>query len=318
MIATALWHQSTKQSILKKEQLLSPSDKEVVLLASYTLISNGTEKLVAKGLIPQSLSTQMRVPFMGGDFSLPIKYGYSMVGQIEGKAGADFPYYHVMHPHQDRMVIPHTSLYQIPKTVPPKRAVLASNLETAVTAIWDGEVSIGDRVLVVGFGLIGSLVARLLSLLPAVQVFIAEQNDYRQQVAKQMGFNKMGEEQGFDIAFNTSANATGLQTCIDRVGKEGMVVELSWFGSQPSSIQLGGSFHYDRKQIISSQVSQIPTEKSNRWDYLRRKQVVFELLQYSFFDQHLTHEIPFAKSPLFFKDLRENVLENGLSWVITY
>jgi len=315
--ATALWHDSTKQSSLRQEELPLPINTELLLSSAYSLISVGTESLVSKGLVPSVLHQHMTVPKMGGAFDFPIKYGYSLVAKtIDSKVGEE--YFHLMHPHQDQVIAPIYSLTSLPQGVPPKRAVLASNLETAVNAIWDSEVSIGDTVLVTGFGLIGSLVARLLSMMPGVQVYISESNTYRLELANKMGFQEVEKAMDFDVAFNASANEKGLQFCIDAVGLEGKVVELSWYGTSKSTLSLGSSFHYLRKQIISSQVSHIPAKKSHRWDYERRKAVVMELLKNPIFDEHLTHEIPFEKTPQFFDQLRSGKLPNGLSWVIKY
>ena len=318
MITEALWHLSPTTSVIKEERLAKPIEQEVLLQGCYSLISTGTERLVAKGLVPNILHQTMTVPFMGEDFLFPIKYGYSLVAKSIGEKDRDSIYFHLLHPHQEKLVVPSTSLFTLPAAVPPKRAVLASNLETAVTAIWDSQVSIGDRVLVVGFGLIGSLVARLLSMMPRVEIVIAEKEAYRIELAQQMGFQTHSSRQDFDIAFHTSATSAGLQDCIDRVGQEGKIIELSWYGTQQSLLQLGGSFHHQRKQIISSQVSHIPADKTNRWDIQRRKELVFRLLENPIFEEHLTHEIPFQQTPLFFEQLRNNQLPKGLAWVVKY
>ena len=318
MQAKALWHLSPTQSTVKEEELAVPDTGNILLQSVFSLISNGTERIVASGLVPKELQAHMGVPYMGGSFEFPIKYGYSLVAQGKALEGGEPSFFHVMHPHQDQLVVSSAAIQEIPTTIPPKRAVLTSNVETAVNAVWDSGVSIGDKVMVVGFGLIGSLVARVLSLLPAVDVVVAETNTYRSQLAQQMGFTIYSDAQEFDIAYNTSANAEGLQLGVEAVGNAGKVVELSWYGTKLTPIHLGGSFHYGRKQIISSQVSQIPVERTLRWDYARRKQVVFKLLENPIFDEHLTHEIAFEETPNFFEKLRNGQLTDGLSWVVKY
>jgi len=100
---------------------------------------------------------------------------------------------------------------------------------------------------------------------------------------------------------------------------EGKIIELSWYGTKSVQLNLGGDFHYQRKQIISSQVGQVPFEKSARWNYQRRKETVWELLKNPLFDAHITHEIPFTESPAFFDKLRNGEVQNeGLGWVIRY
>ncbi|MEO0468539.1 MAG: zinc-binding alcohol dehydrogenase [Bacteroidota bacterium] len=316
--ATALWHMTASHSSLDQEMLL-PAEAGTVLVESlYSLISTGTERLVAMADVPASSYEKMGVPFMGGSLALPVKYGYSLVGRIaeEGhpRVGETV---HLLHPHQDRIRVPESVLFQVPAKVPARRATLASNVETAVNAVWDSGVSIGDKVLVVGFGIIGSLLARVLSGIAGLDIFIAEKDPARQKLIREMGWQIHEAEIDFDCAFHCSGNESGLQLCIDAVGFEGKIVELSWYGEKAISLKLGSSFHHDRKQIISSQVSQLPTDRRGRWDYLRRKKIVFKLLNDPAFDHHLTHEILFQDLPETFDQIR-NRQQDALSWVVRY
>ncbi|NJK98832.1 MAG: zinc-binding alcohol dehydrogenase [Bacteroidales bacterium] len=220
----------------------------------------------------------------------------------------------MMHPHQSLITVNQKDIFPVPGFIPAKRATLASNMETAVTAIWDSGISAGDKVLVVGFGIIGALVAMLARMIPGVEVLVLEKEHGRVLRAESFGFKVLSTNRrvgtNFDIAFNTSGSGRGLQTCIDVLGMEGKVVELSWFGSDGVNLKLGRGFHYKRKQIISSQVSNIPANKSGRWDYKRRKELVFKLLKDDGFDKLLTLEVPFKNSPEFFKKLRNDDVED--------
>lgn len=319
MKSKALWHISKNQTSIVETNLRPSTPDQLLIQSKYSLISTGTERLVAQGNVPISLHQKMKVPYMKGHFTFPLKYGYSVVGEVLSEGDWKGKLVHLMHPHQDYIVADLQSVTILPPSIPLKRAVLTSNVETAVNAIWDSQVSMGDKVLVVGFGMIGSLVARLLSLMPAVEVSVLERDAYRKKLAIEMGFKILEEtSSSFDCSFHTSGSSDGLQWCIDSVGKEGTIVELSWYGNKSSNISLGGEFHYQRKRIISSQVGQIPTNKSHRWNYSRRKQLVFELLKNPLFDMHLTHDIPFDSTPLFFQNLRNNKPTDGLAWVVTY
>ncbi len=320
MQTTALWHISSSKSSLQQEELVSPLPSQLLLKSLYSLVSTGTERLVANGQVPAAMHQLMRVPSMGGDFGFPVKYGYSLVGAITTKGQYQGQLVHLLHPHQSTLIIDSANIDLVPKEIPAKRAALASNIETALNAIWDSGVSVGDKVVVCGFGMIGGLVARLLSLMPAVEVVVLEKNGYRIAQATQMGFSTNPNTlQNFDYSFHTSGSSAGLQACIEAVGMEGKVIELSWYGTKSVQLQLGADFHYHRKQIISSQVGHVPFSKNARWDYQRRKQVVWELLKNPVFDAHITHEIPFVESPAFFEALRGGTLLNeGLGWVIKY
>ena len=320
MKSTALWHLSPSKSSLQQEELATPLPSQLILKSLYSLVSTGTEKLVASGQVPPSMHQLMRVPSMGGDFGFPVKYGYSLVGQVASAGALKGQLIHLLHPHQGSLLVDSANISFVPKGIPAKRAALASNIETALNAIWDSGVSVGDKVVVCGFGMIGGLVARLLSLMPAVEVVVLEKNAYRIAQATQMGFiTNPNTLQNFDYSFHTSGSSAGLQACIEAVGMEGKIIELSWYGTQSVQLQLGADFHYHRKQIISSQVGHVPFAKNARWDYQRRKQVVWELLKNPVFDAHITHEIAFADSPAFFEALRGgSLLNEGLGWVIKY
>jgi len=320
MKSTALWHLSATQSALQQASLPPILPNQLIVQSLYSLISTGTEKLVAMGQVPTTMHQLMRVPSMGGNFNFPVKYGYSLVGKVTSKGALQGQLVHLLHPHQDRLIIDAATISLVPKEIPAKRAALASNMETALNAIWDSGVNVGDKVVVCGFGMIGGLVARLLSLMPAVEVVILEKNAYRIGQAEKMGFlvNPPNLE-NFDYSFHTSGSSAGLQACIEAVGMEGKIIELSWYGTKAVQLQLGADFHYHRKQIISSQVGHVPFAKNARWDYQRRKAVVWKLLKNPIFDAHITHEVAFSDSPAFFGKLRqESLLKEGLGWVIRY
>jgi len=319
--ARAIWHNSD-QTTQVLETSLSPSEADnelwCMVRAHYSLISTGTERLVALGQVPGALYESMRVPYMEGSFAFPVKYGYSLVGTVEeGPEAWLGKKVHLMHPHQDYCRVRVNDLSQLPDQLPLLRATLASNLETALNAVWDSGVSIGDRVLVVGFGIIGSLLARLLKSMKGVQLWIAETEASRLALAQEMGFATTEDKADVDVAFHTSGSSSGLQQCINQVGQEGKVIELSWYGQQAVELHLGGSFHQQRKQLISSQVASLPAARRARWDYRRRKAVVMELLKDPAFDQHLGSTIPLEQASSLFADIRQHS-STTLSWVIAY
>lgn len=315
--ARALWHTSAQTSEIRPAS--APEGEWLPVKTLHSLISIGTERLIASGRVPISLSDEMRVPYQEGDLDLPVKYGYSLTGMIDlpGHPG-HAQLVHLLHPHQTIAWVQPEDVFPIPDGVTARRATLASNLETAITATWDGGVSIGDRVLVVGFGLIGALVAEVIRRIPGTTVFVAETRKDRLQIALEYGFQPYQGQPGIcDVAFHTSTNQAGLQAAIRSVGTEGEVIELSWYGDREIQVQLGGTFHSQRKSIRSSQVSQISPQRSPRWTYRRRKEVVFDLLKDPVFDRYLTHSTSFESLPEFFRVLREKAPE-GIGWTVDY
>ena len=246
-------------------------------------------------------------------------YGYSVVGEvIKGSPEHLGKIIHIMHPHQDFFNAKSDDLTELPLGLTPKTASMASNMETAVNAIWDAEVELGDRVLIVGFGVIGALVAEILQNTIGVSVEVLEKDKSRADVAKEKGLNVWDKSsQKFDVVFNTSSNEEILQNALTWTTKEGRIVELSWYGSKTIKLQLGTDFHYGRKKIIGSQVSQIPSRKQPQWNYKKRKDLVFELLSKLDLSYLTSNQISFSESVDFYARLRRGE-ENNISTLITY
>jgi threonine dehydrogenase-like Zn-dependent dehydrogenase len=320
-LARSLWFQDAGLAVILEKELPEVKEGWCLVETLFSAISPGTERLVFIGRVPEELHEEMKYSYMEGEFSFPVKYGYSLVGRIvEGPQERIGQIVHVLHPHQDRCVVKEDDTFLVPNDVPPKRATLASNLEAAVNAVWDSQVTVGERILVVGFGIIGSLVARLISFMPGVEVEITDTHAFKKALVEKMGFKTRKPEDipgFFDLAINSSGNSDGLQLALDKVGIEGRVVELSWYGTQKVSLSLGGSFHPLRKKIISSQVSSIPSQHRPRWDLKRRKSLVFKLLQKKEFDSHITHSYRFEDLPGAFDQLKNPPTE-GLSYLVTY
>jgi threonine dehydrogenase-like Zn-dependent dehydrogenase len=198
---------------------------------------------------------------------------------------------------------------------------LLSNMETAVTAIWDAESDDFRDVAVCGFGSIGSLLASALRLTSDADPVVVEADSWRRSRATELGFqtcepSKLRDE--FHVCFNTTGSASGLQWCIDHACTDGTVVELSWYGNRSVTLALGQRFHYNRIRIVSSQVSTIPVHMQERFGIADRKQMSAELLSDDCFDELITNEIAFEESPQFFDLLRRGGQGDGVVWVIKY
>lgn len=315
----ALWFEKAGHAALRTEPLPAPSPGSSLLESCCSAISPGTERLVFSGKVPAPLHDAMRVPYMAGDFGFPVKYGYSLVARVASSDDASLEgrLVHLLHPHQERCVARNEDLFVVPEGVGAARATLASNLETAVNAVWDSGATLGQECLVVGFGIIGSLVARLLASIPGVAVSVVDSDPSKTALAAQLGFHAPQRIEGpFDIAFHASATSEGLQRCIDATGFEGTIVEASWYGAQPVAVELGGTFHTQRKRIVSTQVSTIPASLQRRWSFARRKQLVFELLRDPAFDRHITQSVPFADLPAYYNN--GGLAAPGLARVVDY
>jgi threonine dehydrogenase-like Zn-dependent dehydrogenase len=245
--AHAFWLQAPGRGEIRSFTLPEPRDGEVLVRTLRSGVSRGTETLVFRGGVPPSQYEVMRAPFQQGDFPGPVKYGYLNVGSVErGPAALRGRTVFCLYPHQTAYVVPAHAVALVPEDVPPSRAVLAGTVETAVNALWDAAPLIGDRVAVVGAGMVGCCVARLLSRFPASQIALVDVDPGRAGVASALGVDFAvpdGAPEGCDLVLHTSATAAGLQRSLELLGPEGTVVDLSWYGDAEVTLSLGGAFH---------------------------------------------------------------------------
>jgi threonine dehydrogenase-like Zn-dependent dehydrogenase len=300
-VARAFWIAAPGRGEIRSEPLPAPSQDDVVVRARYSGVSRGTEALVFRGRVPVSEYQRMRAPFQAGDFPAPVKYGYASVGEIErGPRDLEGRTAFVLYPHQTRYVVPSTSIHVLPASVPAARAVLAANLETAVNGLWDADPRIGDRVVVIGGGTVGCLVAWLASRIPGCPVELVDVNARRAEVARALGVNFVRPDDvrdGADVVIHASGSPEGLALAFFVAGFEAKVVELSWYGSGEVPVALGGSFHSQRLTLMSSQVGSIARAQRGRWHTRRRMQLALDLLAHAELDALITGESAFDELP---------------------
>ena len=299
--ARAFWVAEPGRGEIRTEVLPDPAVGEVVVRALYSGISRGTEALVFSGRVPQSEWARMRAPFQAGEFPAPVKYGYSLAGIVEhGPPELVGRQVFVLHPHQTRFVVPATAAHVLPVDVPPSRAVLAANLETALNGIWDARPHVGDRITVIGAGTVGMLTAWLASRLPECAVQLVDINPQRAVVARAMGvpFSTPQAAAGdADVVIHASGSPSGLELALNLAATEATIVEMSWFGDQVVSLPLGGAFHSKRLTLASSQVGRLAPAQRARWDYRRRLQLALGMLRDPVLDAMITGDSPFAMLP---------------------
>jgi hypothetical protein len=281
-VAEALWYCGPGQANIRQESLAAPGTGEVRVRALYGAVSRGTEALVLAGRVPEGEFERMRAPFMAGNFPFPVKYGYATVGRIEGGTEAlHGRTVFTLHPHQNFFNIPASAALVLPEDLPPQRAVMAANMETALNAVWDAAPGPADRIAVVGAGVVGALVAYLCGRLPGAEVTLIDINPARAELAQKLGVGFAGPEAArgdCDLVVHASGNPAGLGTALGLAGEEATVLELSWYGDAPVAAPLGGAFHSRRLRLISSQVGRIAPSHRPRWTHGRRLAAALALL----------------------------------------
>ncbi|MGN8552971.1 UNVERIFIED_CONTAM: zinc-binding alcohol dehydrogenase [Microbacterium sp. SLM126] len=301
MHATAFWVDGPSQGSLREVALSDPAPGDAVVRTLVTGISRGTESVVFRGEVPEGECDRMRAPFQDGELPGPVAYGYLNVGVVEsGLAELAGRTVFTLFPHQSVFVVPVSAVSVVPDGVPARRAVLAGAVETAVNILWDAAPLVGDRVSVVGAGMIGCAVARLAAGIPGVDVELVDIDPAKAAVAEGLGVAFAAPDAASrdrDLVIHTSASGDGLQLALDLATTEGEVIEASWFGDRPVSVHLGGAFHSRRLTVRSSQVGMVAPRRRGSRSTHDRLALALDLLRDPAFDQLLTGESSWRDLP---------------------
>ncbi|MEV4412339.1 dehydrogenase [Catellatospora sp. NPDC049609] len=299
--ARAFWVASPHVGEIRRVAVPEPGPGEVLVRTVHTGVSRGTETLVFRGEVPASQHAVMRAPFQEGDFPGPVKYGYLNVGVVEqGPADLLGRTVFCLYPHQTRYVVPAAAVVPVPGGVPARRAVLAGTVETAVNALWDVPPLVGDRIAVVGAGMVGACAAALLARFPGVEVQLVDVDPDRAALAAALGVAFATPETaagGCDLVFHASASGAGLQRSLDLLAPDGTVAELSWYGDREVGLLLGGAFHSGRLSIRASQVGTVSPARAARRTHADRRALALDLLRDPVFDALLSGESEFEQLP---------------------
>ncbi|MGJ7507820.1 zinc-dependent alcohol dehydrogenase [Variovorax sp. GT1P44] len=297
----ACWVEAPGRAAIRSAELRPPGPGEVLVRALHSGISRGTEMLVFRGEVPPTEFRRMRAPFQEGDFPGPVKYGYASVGVVElGPDALVGRTVFCLHPHQTRYVVPADAVHPLPDGLPPARAVLAANMETAVNALWDAAPRIGDRIAVVGGGVVGLLVAWLAGRLPGCEVELVDVRPSRRETAQALGVGFATPQDAkpeADRVLHASGNAQGLVTALGLAAFEATVIEMSWYGRREVALPLGEAFHARRLTLRSSQVGHVAAAQRARWSHRRRLALALSLLRDPVLDLLVTDSAPFDDLP---------------------
>jgi NADPH:quinone reductase-like Zn-dependent oxidoreductase len=298
---TAYWTMAPRHGVLRTEAARAPGAGEALVRTICSGISHGTEMLVHAGRIPPEVAESMRAPFQAGNWPGPVKYGYLSVGVVvEGPTHLKGCRVFCLYPHQDRYVVPASALTPVPDEVPSDRAVLAGTVETGINALWDAGPRIGDRVAVVGAGMVGGVLATLLRTFPLDRLQLVDVNPARSTLAAALGIELVHPDHAAgdnDLVFHCSAKESGLARSLQLLGDEAELIELSWYGTAQPRIPLGGAFHSKRLTIRASQVGAVAAARRPRRTTSDRLALAMRMLEDPVFEVFITGHAPFGALP---------------------
>jgi 2-desacetyl-2-hydroxyethyl bacteriochlorophyllide A dehydrogenase len=284
----ALYFESPRQISVREEEIPPLEAHQALVRTTLSAISAGTEMLLYRGQFPQDMALDASIASLENQDGYPIKYGYAAVGVVEqvGK-GLDSAWLgkrvFSFQPHHSYFVAGPDDVFIVPPEIPNEDAVFLPNMETAVNLVMDARPLIGERVIIFGQGIVGLLTTALLRQFPLEKLVVVDPVPMRREAALALGVDaahapETFDESDFDLALELSGAPVALNAALEKVGYGGRIVVGSWYGQKPVSLDLGGRFHRDRIQIVSSQVSTIAPLFSARWDKPRRLAQAWQML----------------------------------------
>jgi 2-desacetyl-2-hydroxyethyl bacteriochlorophyllide A dehydrogenase len=303
---------------------------QVLVETKFSAISHGTEMLLYRGLFPDDLAVDETIAELKRPWRYPLQYGYSVVGEVVRVGAAvskDFVGRMVfcLHPHESCFEVGVDQILPVPKDIQPRDALFLANMETAVNFLMDGRPIIGEKVVVLGQGVVGLLTTALLAKFPLAALLTLDNFTLRREASQRLGarlaidpaapddlqkaieYLEPGASEGSaDLVYELSGNPAALNTAIAIAGFDGRIVIGSWFGKQRTALELGGRFHRNRIRLISSQVSTVTPALSARWSKHRRFDVAWDMIRRIKPARFITHQIPFVRANEAFELIDKN------------
>ena len=310
-----MWFEGPRRVNVRREAVSGPAAGEALVRTRVSAISTGSELAAYRGqLDPRLARDETLGAHREGSFTFPFPYGYASVGRVEA-LGAEPPEgapgigarVFAFVPHQSAFCAPAEELLRVPDNVSDDRAALFPYLETAVNVLLDGAPRIGERVVVVGQGMLGLALTALLARYPLGGLIAVEPRPERRRLSLEFGAHgavapEEAEERvrgtfqgGAELILEVSGSRSALDLAIRLAAREGRVIAGSWLAGAPTALDLGGWFHRGRIRVVSSQVSHLPALGPS-WTVARRRQLTWTLLESVALETLVTHRIPLAEA----------------------
>lgn len=314
--AVSVWFTSPGTVEMRSTIARTPAAGEVRIEALYSAISHGSEMMVYRGQVPAAISLDSSLPTLQGSFGFPVKYGYANVGRVidvgndvAGLSEGDLVF--AFNPHETCYTVPATVVMRLPQNLDPRICVFVANLETALNALLDAAPRLGERVVVIGQGVVGLLITHLARRAGASLVITSDLSAKRRQLSLSGGadmaldpsteslaerVSAMTGGTGADVVIEASGQPSAVDDAVTAAAHEGRVVIVSWYGTKRAEMALGSDFHRKRLTVKSSQVSCLDPSLSPRWTILRRRQLAVRYLSELFLDDLISHVLPFNRA----------------------
>ncbi|MGZ0079481.1 zinc-binding dehydrogenase [Methylomonas sp. YC3] len=346
MNAQQLWFTKPGEVEIREQRLPPLQPGQILVKSVCSAISAGTEMLVYRGQLPTDIALDASLVALQQQTAYPLQYGYACVGRVEQiGVGVDAAWLNKrvfsFQPHASHFIATAEQLIVLPDDVEAEAAVFLANMETAVNLVLDGGPALGERVVVLGQGIVGLLLSSVLSRFPLAQLLVFDEIGKRRNYAEWLGvhhaFDPKSESHiaklkdtlrlpvdlsatpnsGCDLIFEVSGSPEALNLAIELCSYSGRIVIGSWYGNKSAAVQLGGVAHRNRIKFISSQVSSIAPELTGRWDKTRRFQQAWRMIRQVKPQALISHRIPIDQAADVYK-LLDQAPEQVLQAIFIY
>ena len=332
-LCSSLWFASAKHIEVRKTDIPVPGSTELLVKSICSAISAGTELLAFNGLLPSGIPLDTSLKGMRYKVEYPMKYGYSSVGFVKSIGNMVDPHWlgrrvYAFHPHESHFIANTNDLIPLPENIDNEDALFLANMETAVNLLLDGAPMIGEKVLVLGLGVVGQLLASLLAEYPLSKLVVVDPTVKRRLAAQKdnnttvdclyvmekLGVDDIGH---YDLVYETSGSPGALDDAVKRTGYHGRLIVGSWYGQKQVCVDLGTYFHRSKMSIYASQVSKIDPSLTGRWDNQRRIRVALDMLMRTNPRQLITHRYSIDNAEKAYRLLAERK-EEAIQVILTY
>lgn len=340
MKAKQLWFTGPHQVEIREQELPDPGATQILVESSCSAISAGTEMLAYRGQIPEGMELDTNLDSLKGDGSYPLQYGYACVGKViqagnEVAATWKGKRVFAFQPHASHFIAEPQQVITIPEDVDDDAAAFLANMETAVSLAQDGKPGLGERVVILGLGVVGQLLSGVLSRFPLDQLHaldgMEERRDHAHQLAIIRTHDPVSDKNvaslkqdlrshqpaGADLVFEVSGIPDALNLAVDLCGFAGRIIIGSWYGSKSAPVNLGGEAHRNRIRLQTSQVSTIAPELSGRWNKTRRYETAWDQIRQIKPQSLISHRIPIKEAAEIYKQL-DLTPEKVMQAIFTY
>ncbi len=294
------WTEGPWQGSLRHAAVPEAGPGQVLVETLHSGISRGTETLVHRGAVPGAVTDIMRAPYQLGELPFPVSHGYLNVGVVQDPGGPlDGLTVFSLAGHRQHVVLDTADAHIVPEGMPAERALLAGAAETGLNALWESQLSIGDRVAVIGAGMIGISTALLASRMPLQRLEVIDVDPQRREFIAALGLTAVAPEsasQDNDVVVHCSAQSDGLALALSSTGDDGVIIELSWYGTDSPQVPLGQDFHARRLRILASQVGEVALPRRARRTRAERLRQALHMLDERF-DPLITGRSPLSRLP---------------------